>query len=80
MWNYSLETEIKIQQKKIIYSRKEQENLSEVSMSFKDASNIKLFLLLSRRESPYRSTSFLILSNKDSKLARADLTLFIISR
>ena len=31
-WNYSLQTEIKIQQKKNLYSNKEPENLSEVLM------------------------------------------------
>ena len=75
-----LTTEKKIQQKKNLYSNKEPENLSEVLMLFNVASKINLFLLLSSRESPYKSISFLILSDKDSKLSSTDLTLFIRSR
>ena len=49
-------------------------------MQFKVAPKMNLFLLLSSCESPYKSISFLILSDKDSKLSSTDLTLFIRSR
>ena len=75
-----LTTEKKIQQKKNLYSNKEPENLSEVLMQLKVAPKMNLFLLLSSCESPYKSISFLILSDKDSKLSSTDLTLFIRSR
>ena len=45
----------------------------------KGASQMTLFLFLSTRESPYRSTSFLTLSHKNSKLSETDFTLFISS-
>ena len=42
-------------------------------------SKINLFLFPSRRESPYKSISFLTLSDKDSKFSKIDFTLFIRS-
>ena len=38
---------------------------------------ISLFLFLSKRESPYKTTSFLTLSDKDSILSETGFTLFI---
>ena len=38
---------------------------------------MNLFLLLSKRESPYKSMSFLSSSDKDSKLSNADFSLLI---
>ena len=43
------------------------------------ASKINFFLFPSRRESPYKSISFLTLSDKDPKFSKIDFTLFIRS-
>ena len=43
-------------------------------------SKISLFLFVSKRESPYRNISLLILSEKDSKLLDTDFTLFVRSK
>ena len=66
-----------VKNKKSLYSSKDPENLSEFLRYFKVASKINLFLLLSKRESPYISISFLSLSDKDAKLSNAGFTLFI---
>ena len=41
---------------------------------------MNLLLLLSNRESPYESISFLLLSDNDTKLLSTELTLFIRTR
>ena len=43
------------------------------------ASKINLFLFPSRRKSPYKSISFLTLSDKDTKFSKNNFTLFIRS-
>ena len=44
------------------------------------ASKISLFLIVSKRESPFRIISLLILSGKDPKLSETDFTLFMRSK
>ena len=62
------------------YPKRDPENLSVFLIYDIVASKIILFLLVSKRESPYKSISLLILSEKDSKLLEADFTLFIRSK
>ena len=62
------------------YPKRDPENLSVFFKYNIVASNISLFLFVSKRESPYKSISLLILSEKDSKLLETDFTLFIRSK
>ena len=50
------------------YPKKDSEELSVFLIYNIVASKISLFLFVSKRESPYKSISLLILSEKDSKL------------
>ena len=49
------------------YSNRESENLSLLLIYNNVASNINLFLFISKRESPYKSKSFFSSSDKESK-------------
>ena len=51
------------------YSKKDPQNLSESLMQVKVASKINLFWIHSRPEPPYKSISFLSLSDNDSKVS-----------
>ena len=62
------------------YPKRDPENLSVFLIYNIVASKISLFLFVSKRESPYKSISLLILSEKDSKLLETDFTLFIRSK
>ena len=55
------------------YLKRDPENLSVFLIYVIVASNISLFLFLSKHESPYKSISFLTLSEKDWE---TDFTLF----
>ena len=67
-------------EKKESYPKRDPENLSVFLIYNIVASKISLFLLVSKRESPYKSISLLILSEKDAKLLETDFTLFIRSK
>ena len=51
-------------------------NLSELLIQVKVVFKIHLFLFSFKRVSPYKRTSFLALSEEDSKLSDTDFTLF----
>ena len=59
------------------YPKRDSENLSVFLIYDIVASNISLFLFVSKCESPYKSISLLILPEKDSKLLEIDFTPFI---
>ena len=60
--------------------KRDPENLSVFLIYNIVPSKISLFLFVSKRESPNKSISLLILSEKDSKLLETDFTLFIRSK
>ena len=60
------------------YPKGDPEKLSVFLIYIIAGSKISLFLFVSKRESSYKSISFLILSVKDSKLLETDFTLFIL--
>ena len=62
------------------YPKRDSEKVSVFSIYDIVASKISLFLFVSKRESPYKSISLLILSENDSKLLETDFTLFIRSK
>ena len=62
------------------YPKRDLENLPVFLIYNIVTSKISLFLFVSKRESPYKSISILILSEKDSKLLETDFTLFIRSK
>ena len=62
------------------HPKRDQENLSVFLIYNMVASKISLFLIVSKRESPCRIISLLILSGKDPKLSETDFTLFMRSK
>ena len=62
------------------YSKRDPQNLSVFLIYNIVASKISSFLFVSKCESPFKSTSHLILSEKDSKLLETYFTLFIRSK
>ena len=62
------------------YPKRDPENPSVFLIYDIVDSKISLFLFVSKRESPYRNISLLILSEKDSKLLDTDFTLFVRSK
>ena len=62
------------------YPKRDPENRSVFLIYDIVDSKISLFLFVSKRESPYRNISLLILSEKDSKLLDTDFTLFVRSK
>ena len=65
---------------KEFYPKRDPQNLPVFFIYNIVASKISLFLFVSKLESPYKSMSLLILSEKGSKLLETDFTLFIRSK
>ena len=59
------------------YSNRDPVNLSDVFVKVRVASKITLLLFSLNRESPNKSKSFLLFSDKNSKFWNTDFTLFI---
>ena len=62
------------------YVKRNPENLSVFLIYIIVASQISLFLFVSKRESPHKSIPLLTLSEKDSKSSEIDFTLFLRSK